>query len=210
MELTPCVVVAGLAALANGPDGLPQSKMLLDILKKLYKKNVELVKENQLLKQQLSSTKMRLIEAESSSRKLDSRENGTRQLKSSISKLQNSVKAREASRGKGGSGGDRDFAGLQREPLQKKRVGSQVNAGKLMNELNFRLNQEQKQRDLEAAVYNAQIYEYEKKEVDWFVEKRYLEDKIASLEGEVQKRNALDDQIENCLQLLHAKMKTAK
>ena len=84
------------------------------------------MKENQLLKQQLSSTKMRLIEAESSSRKLDSRENGTRQLKSSISKLQNSVKAREASRGKGGSGGDRDFAGLQREPLQKKRVGSQV------------------------------------------------------------------------------------
>ena len=81
MELTPCVVVAGLAALANGPDGLPQSKMLLDILKKLYKKNVELVKENQLLKQQLSSTKMRLREAGSSSRKLDSRENGTRQLK---------------------------------------------------------------------------------------------------------------------------------
>ena len=82
-----------------------------------------------------------------------------------------------------------------------------MNAGKLMNELNFRLSQEQKQRDLEAAVYNAQIYEYEKKEVDWFVEKRYLEEKIASLEGEAQKRNALDDQIESCIQMLCTKMK---
>ena len=76
-----------------------------------------------------------------------------------------------------------------------------------MNELNFRLGQEQKQRDLETAVYNAQIYEYEKKEVDWFVEKKYLEEKITSLEEEAQKRNVLDDQIESCIQLLCQKMK---
>ena len=177
--------------------------MLLDILKKLYKKNVELVKENQILKEQLSSTKTRLIEAESSGRRVEPRGNGATQLKSSISKLQNSVKSRESARGKRGGAS----VGFQREPLQKKSLGSQVNAGKLMNELNFRLSQEQKQRDLEAAVYNAQIYEYEKKEVDWFVEKRYLEEKIASLEGEAQKRNALDDQIESCIQMLCTKMK---
>ena len=98
------------------------------------------------------------------------------------------------------TGGDMGGS-LQRAPLQKKALGSHVNAGKIMNELSFRLNQEQKQRDLETAVYNAQIYEYEK-EVDWFVEKRYLEEKIAALEGEVQKRNVLDDQIESCIQML--------
>ena len=176
---------------------MPQSKMLLDILKKLYKKNVELVKENQVLKQELSSTKKRLIEAESSGRRVESLET---QRKSSISKLQNSVKSREMTRGRK-TGGDMGGS-LQRAPLQKKALGSHVNAGKIMNELSFRLNQEQKQRDLEAAVYNAQIYEYEKKEVDWFVEKRYLEEKIAALEGEVQKRNVLDDQIESCIQML--------
>ena len=79
-----------------------------------------------------------------------------------------------------------------------------------MNELNFRLNQEQKQRDIETAIYNAQLYEYEKKEVDWFVEKKYLEEKIVSLEEEVQKRNALDDQIENCILMLQNKMATEK
>ena len=80
---------AGLGSLGKGPDGVPQSKMLLDILKKLYKKNVELVKENQVLKQELSSTKKRLIEAESSGRRVESLET---QRKSSISKLQNAWK----------------------------------------------------------------------------------------------------------------------
>ena len=74
----------GLAAMGKGPEGLPQSKMLLDILKKLYKKNVELVKENQILKQQLSATKKRLIETESSQRSLGSGGDGAKQLKESI------------------------------------------------------------------------------------------------------------------------------
>ena len=57
-------------------------------------------------------------------------------------------------------------------------------------------------RDIETAIYNAQLYDYEKKEVDWFVEKRYLEERILSLEEEVQKRNMLDDQIEACIKML--------
>ncbi len=134
------------AALGKGAgEGLPQSKMLLDILKKLYKKNVDLVKENQILKQQLSSTKKRLIEVECAEKK-------SHNLKSSISKLQASVKSRggAGARGKRGSAGAESVSGaasLQRKPLQKQTVlGPQVNAGKLVNELSNRLNQEQKQR----------------------------------------------------------------
>ena len=173
---------------------MPQSKMLLDILKKIYKKNVELVKENQILKQQLSATKKKLIETESAARTTSG--NGARNLKSrhvslsynilssffsryllysfkrevnpttnsystrlcsfvclfvclfyySITKLQSSVKARESARG--GRAKEKDGANLsfRREPFQKAQVGSQIKAGKLMNELNLRLNQEQKQR----------------------------------------------------------------
>ena len=62
-------------------------------------------------------------------------------------------------------------------------------------------------RDIETAIYNAQLYEYEKKEVDWFVEKRYLEERIDSLEEEVQKRNVLDDQIETCIKMLQSQSK---
>ena len=40
-------------------------------------------------------------------------------------------------------------------------------------------------RDVETAIYNAQLYEYEKKEVDWFIEKRYLEEKVAAMDDEV-------------------------
>ena len=202
----------------GGANGLPQSKMLLDILKKLYKKNVELVKENQILKQQLSATKKKLIETESlakttnalSSAPLANGGNGNaKNIKSSMTRLKSTVKSRETARGGGTRTKDSSTINFQREPLQKT-LGSQVKAGKLMNELNFRLNQEQKQRDIETAIYNAQLYEYEKKEVDWFVEKKYLEEKIVSLEEEVQKRNALDDQIENCILMLQNKMATEK
>ena len=212
MRMSALADTVGLGALGKSAEGLPQSKMLLDILKKLYKKNVDLVKENQILKQQLSATKKRLIETECSQRKLTgagagvsgSKSETKNQLKSSISKLRSSVKSREVRRREDNYN---TSVTLQREPLQKRKVDSQINAGKLVNELNFRLGQEQKQRDLETAVYNAQIYEYEKKEVDWFVEKKYLEEKITSLEEEAQKRNVLDDQIESCIQLLCQKMK---
>ena len=58
--------MAGMRSVAvpGGPDGVPQSKMLLDVLRKLYKKNVELVKENQMVRQELEQSKRKVVALE--------------------------------------------------------------------------------------------------------------------------------------------------
>lgn len=211
--------MAGMRSVAvpGGPDGVPQSKMLLDVLRKLYKKNVELVKENQMVRQELEQSKRKVValEREAASARDAAGDVPGPVARRSVAKPKATQGVTNASNGVGGSGARTRSVKASRDPAASdgpsqrggQTVGpTQLHARKLMNELSSRLTEEKKQRDVEAAVYNAQLYEYEKKEVDWYVEKKYLEDRIVSLEQEVAKRNALDEQIEGCIQLLCEKV----
>eukprot|EP00959_Pyramimonas_sp_CCMP1952_P367581 7699260-Pyramimonas_sp.AAC.1 len=55
------------------------------------------------------------------------------------------------------------------------------------------------ERETEAALYNAKLYDSEQKESDWYVERKLLLHKVEKLEGEIRKRDQLDSQIETCV-----------
>ena len=56
----------------------------------------------------------------------------------------------------------------------------------VVTELSTRLKKEIEEREAEAALYNAKLYESEKQQGDWYVEKRLLEKRIEELDREVR------------------------
>ncbi|KAK3276039.1 hypothetical protein CYMTET_15868 [Cymbomonas tetramitiformis] len=66
----------------------------------------------------------------------------------------------------------------------------------------------EKERETEAALYNARLYDTEQKQSDWYVEKRLLERKVAKLDAEIKERDQLDSQIETCVCSLFERMQT--
>ncbi|GFR44887.1 hypothetical protein Agub_g6231, partial [Astrephomene gubernaculifera] len=69
----------------------------------------------------------------------------------------------------------------------------------LVGELQRRLEAEVQEREAEAALYSARLYESEKAMSDWYVEKRLLQEHIARLSGEVAERDKIDGEIEGCV-----------
>ena len=49
------------------------------------------------------------------------------------------------------------------------------------------------EREVEAAMYNARLYENERQQGDWYVEKRLLEKRIEELDAEVTKLMRVHD-----------------
>ena len=85
--------------------------------------------------------------------------------------------------------------------------GANSEAKKVVEELHHRLNREIQEREAEAAIYSARLYETEQQQSDWYVEKRLLEGKVAKLDGEVAERDRLDAQIETCVAQLFERMR---
>lgn len=64
--------------------------------------------------------------------------------------------------------------------------GASSEAKLVVNELQSRLTKEMEEREVESAMYNARLYENEKQQGDWYVERRILERRIKELELEVR------------------------
>ncbi|GFH15714.1 uncharacterized protein HaLaN_11994, partial [Haematococcus lacustris] len=69
----------------------------------------------------------------------------------------------------------------------------------VVDNIQTRLHQEVAEREAEAALYSARLYESERQLSDWYVEKRMLEQHIARLREEVAQRDRLDQEIESCV-----------
>lgn len=85
--------------------------------------------------------------------------------------------------------------------------GANTEAKKVVEELHHRLNREIQEREAEAAIYSARLYETEQQQSDWYVEKRLLEGKVEKLDAEVAERDRLDAQIEACVAHLFERMR---
>eukprot|EP00232_Nephroselmis_pyriformis_P016923 CAMPEP_0182883130 /NCGR_PEP_ID=MMETSP0034_2-20130328/18204_1 /TAXON_ID=156128 /ORGANISM="Nephroselmis pyriformis, Strain CCMP717" /LENGTH=207 /DNA_ID=CAMNT_0025016261 /DNA_START=28 /DNA_END=651 /DNA_ORIENTATION=- len=85
--------------------------------------------------------------------------------------------------------------------------GASTEAKKVVSELRDRLTQEVEERETEASLFNSRLYEAEKRQSDWYVERRLLEEKVARLDGEVRERDRLDAQIESCVTALFERMR---
>ncbi|KAG1660748.1 hypothetical protein FOA52_010622 [Chlamydomonas sp. UWO 241] len=69
----------------------------------------------------------------------------------------------------------------------------------LVDEMDARLSKEIQEREAEAALYSARLYESERLMSDWYVEKRMLELHIERLSEEVAQRDVMDQQMEACV-----------
>jgi len=69
----------------------------------------------------------------------------------------------------------------------------------VVEELQSRLHKEIQEREAEAALYSARLYESERQMSDWYVEKKMLEEHIAKLNDEIAQRDKLDREIEACV-----------
>ena len=63
--------------------------------------------------------------------------------------------------------------------------GAAHEAKVVVSELQTRLMKEVEEREAEAAIYNARLYENEKRQGDWYVEKKLLEKRIREMDAEV-------------------------
>ncbi|PNH07868.1 hypothetical protein TSOC_005643 [Tetrabaena socialis] len=79
-------------------------------------------------------------------------------------------------------------------------VAAQAHA--LVGDLQKRLEAEVAEREAEAALYSARLYESEKAMSDWYVEKRLLEEHIARLGAELAQRDSVDGEINGCVTAL--------
>jgi hypothetical protein len=85
--------------------------------------------------------------------------------------------------------------------------GASTEARKVVEELHHRLNREIQEREAEAAIYSARLYDTEQQQGDWYVERRLLEGRVERLGGEVAERDRLDAQIEACVAHLFERMR---
>ncbi|GIL47648.1 hypothetical protein Vafri_4415 [Volvox africanus] len=74
-----------------------------------------------------------------------------------------------------------------------------VAARAIVEDLQKRLAEEVQEREAEAALYSAKLYQSEKAMSDWYVEKRLLEDHITRLSAELAERDKIDGEIEGCV-----------
>eukprot|EP00873_Tetraselmis_striata_P036346 jgi/Tetstr1/456610/TSEL_043313.t1 len=77
--------------------------------------------------------------------------------------------------------------------------GASSEAKLVVNELQSRLTKEMEEREVESAMYNARLYENEKQQGDWYVERRILERRIKELELEIKERDKIDADVERCI-----------
>mmetsp|Transcript_14831 Transcript_14831/g.50966 ORF Transcript_14831/g.50966 Transcript_14831/m.50966 type:complete len:213 (-) Transcript_14831:516-1154(-) len=97
---------------------------------------------------------------------------------------------------------------LKRRVDTVRRTGGAAKEAKaVVAELHGRLNKEIEERETEAALMNAKLYETEQKQSDWYVERRLLEQKVAKLDAEIRERDQLDGQIETCVCSLFERMR---
>ena len=74
---------------------------------------------------------------------------------------------------------------IRRTQALSRAPGASKEAKLVVTELSTRLKKEIEEREAEAALYNAKLYESEKQQGDWYVEKRLLEKRIEELDREV-------------------------
>mmetsp|Transcript_35992 Transcript_35992/g.106386 ORF Transcript_35992/g.106386 Transcript_35992/m.106386 type:complete len:472 (-) Transcript_35992:4143-5558(-) len=77
----------------------------------------------------------------------------------------------------------------------------------LVNEMHSRLAKEMEEREAEAALYSARLYESERQMSDWYAEKRMLEQQIKNLSEEVSQRDHMDQEMEACVCDLFEKLR---
>mmetsp|Transcript_19839 Transcript_19839/g.55161 ORF Transcript_19839/g.55161 Transcript_19839/m.55161 type:complete len:250 (-) Transcript_19839:321-1070(-) len=77
--------------------------------------------------------------------------------------------------------------------------GATSEAKVVVTELQTRLIKEMEEREAEAAIYNARLYENEKRQGDWYVEKRLMERQMQQMADELKERDRVDGEIENCV-----------
>jgi hypothetical protein len=78
----------------------------------------------------------------------------------------------------------------------------------VVGELHQRLASEIEEREVEAAVYSAKLYESEKVLGDWYVEKRLLEEQLAQLHAELAERDRMDGEVERCFCSLYERIQS--
>ena len=76
-----------------------------------------------------------------------------------------------------------------------------------MSSLRTQLDKEVRERETEAALMSAKLYEFEKREGDMFVEKRILTARIADMQSQIDGRDQVDKEIENCVCNMMEKMR---
>jgi molybdopterin converting factor small subunit len=78
------------------------------------------------------------------------------------------------------------FFGLRRTQALSRASGVSSEAKSVVSELQARLSKEMEEREVESAMYNARLYENEKQQGDWYVERRMLEKRIIEQDEEVR------------------------
>lgn len=86
-----------------------------------------------------------------------------------------------------------------------KNSGPNTQAKQVLKETTLRLHREVEDREAEAALYSARLYDLERQLTDWYVDKRMLEDHIAKLNEEIQARDRLDQEIQSALVSMYEK-----
>ncbi|GLI58988.1 hypothetical protein VaNZ11_000809 [Volvox africanus] len=85
-----------------------------------------------------------------------------------------------------------------------------VAARAIVEDLQKRLAEEVQEREAEAALYSAKLYQSEKAMSDWYVEKRLLEDHITRLSAELAERDKIDGEIEGCVTSMLERLRTVE
>eukprot|EP00201_Polytomella_parva_P014352 CAMPEP_0175065270 /NCGR_PEP_ID=MMETSP0052_2-20121109/15824_1 /TAXON_ID=51329 ORGANISM="Polytomella parva, Strain SAG 63-3" /NCGR_SAMPLE_ID=MMETSP0052_2 /ASSEMBLY_ACC=CAM_ASM_000194 /LENGTH=343 /DNA_ID=CAMNT_0016331771 /DNA_START=49 /DNA_END=1077 /DNA_ORIENTATION=- len=83
-------------------------------------------------------------------------------------------------------------------------------AQEVVRRLQSRLSAEREEREAEAALYSARLYESERASSEWFVERRRLEEVANKLREELEARDRLDAEMEECVGMLFARLKAAE
>ena len=226
-----------------------RNDMARNVMRKLYKRNVELEKSVHLLE-------VRVKELEDSSgggtggggggggggavpadspafHALRERDAEVQALRAEVGAERKRAEAAEAALAERGSAGTEVSNGLKRavaesrahftqyrriradyrrlveqrvQATRRSRVAATGATG-VVNELRARLVKEMDERDQDAALLQSRLYERDKKEADWYVERRLLESRIEELTKSIEERDALDNQLETCACALFDRVK---
>ena len=85
-----------------------------------------------------------------------------------------------------------------------------VASKQLLTALGDRLNQEAADRAAESATYNDRLYAAERKQCDFFVERKLLEQQMMTLTRELEERGKLEERINSCIEGIRSQLEALR
>jgi len=230
------------AAPRGGGDA--RNDMARNVMRKLYKRNVELEKSVHLLELRVKELETEGSKKDDSApafipkdspafQALRERDAAVQALRAELAEERKRADAAEAAVAQRGHAGVEMSNGLRRAVAEsrahftqyrrirtdyRRLVEQRVQATRrsravangstsVVDQLRSRLVKEMDERDQDAALLQSRLYERDKKEADWYVERRLLENRIEQLTKSIEERDSLDNQLESCACALFDRVK---